>query len=35
MAQYCELCGQETNCTEDCRECLKEEEQNNDEEELK
>lgn len=27
MAQYCKLCGQVTNCTEDCVECLKEEEQ--------
>ena len=27
MAQYCEICGQVTNCTEDCRECLKEEEE--------
>lgn len=27
MAQYCELCGQVTNCTDDCRECLKEEEE--------
>jgi hypothetical protein len=25
MAQYCEICGQVTNCTEDCRECLAEE----------
>lgn len=25
MAQYCEICNQVTNCTEDCRECLKEE----------
>lgn len=22
MAQYCELCGQVTNCTDDCKECL-------------
>ena len=27
MAQYCELCGQVTNCTEDCQECLAEETQ--------
>ena len=25
MAQYCEICGQVTNCTEDCKECLVEE----------
>lgn len=25
MAQYCELCQQVTNCTDDCQECLKEE----------
>lgn len=28
MAQYCEICGQVTNCTDDCKECLKEEETN-------
>lgn len=33
MAQYCELCGKVTNCTEDCRECLKEEELPNEKEE--
>ena len=25
MSQYCELCQQVTNCTDDCQECLKEE----------
>ena len=25
MAQYCEICKQVTNCTDDCRECLAEE----------
>lgn len=25
MAQYCEICGKVTNCTDDCRECLEEE----------
>ena len=23
--KYCEICGQVTNCTEDCKECLNEE----------
>ena len=27
MAQYCEICGQITNCNEDCKKCLEEEEQ--------
>jgi hypothetical protein len=25
MAQYCELCGKITNCTDDCKKCLEEE----------
>ena len=25
MAQYCEICGKMTNCTDNCVECLKEE----------
>ena len=28
MAQYCEICGQITNCNEDCKKCLAEEEEN-------
>lgn len=35
MAQYCELAGKVTNCTENCKVCLEEEQQkkaeNNDE----
>ena len=27
MAQYCEICKQFTNCTDDCERCLKEEAQ--------
>lgn len=30
MAQFCEICKQVTNCTDDCRKCLKEEETNKD-----
>lgn len=26
MAQFCILCGENTNCTDDCDKCLKEEE---------
>lgn len=26
MAQYCQLCNSVTNCTDDCRQCLREEE---------
>lgn len=26
MAQYCPICDQITNCTEDCKQCLQEEE---------
>ena len=33
MAQYCEICGTITNCTDDCKKCLAEE--NKDEEEPK
>lgn len=25
MAQYCEICGKVTNCTDDCKKCLEEE----------
>lgn len=25
MAQYCEIAGKMTNCTDNCRECLEEE----------
>lgn len=25
MAQYCPICDQITNCTEDCKQCLQEE----------
>ena len=25
MAQYCEICGQVTKCTDDCKKCLEEE----------
>lgn len=25
MAQYCPICNQVTNCTEDCKKCLAEE----------
>ena len=25
MAKYCEIAGQVTNCTDNCRECLEEE----------
>lgn len=31
MAKYCLICKQVTNCTEDCRECLNEEEKMNSE----
>lgn len=28
MAQYCPICDEYTNCTENCKECLREEETN-------
>lgn len=27
MAQYCVMCGQVTNCTENCKQCLAEEQE--------
>ena len=35
MAQYCEICNQITNCTDDCRECLEEESNMNTKEQVK
>lgn len=29
MSQYCPLCDEYTNCTENCKQCLKEESENN------
>lgn len=30
MAQFCKMCGQVTNCTENCKHCLEEDEEYND-----
>ena len=32
MAQYCEICGTITNCTEDCKKCLENENKDKEEE---
>ena len=28
MSKYCPICDEYTNCTENCKECLREEEEN-------